>query len=312
MQSNKPTVSVIMNCLNGEKYLREAIDSVIEQTYTNWELIFWDNASTDSSSAILKSYDDKRIKYYRAEETVPLGLARNYAIEKASGEFLCILDADDKFLPQKLDIQLNFMLNNPKVVLAYSNLRFIVYKNGKQSIKENKKETYEGNVFPQLMTEPNFIYLSTIIINTNLSGDELYFNPEYQITEEYELFLRLSLIGEFGYLNDVLGLYRIHYDSTLRRPDNHIIYLSERFEILEKFSNEIKIYNIHDKKIREKLYISSVLRFLRDGEREKAKKLVANLLKFPSIKNVIFYLFVKTDLSFIYKYYYSVKHNNPF
>ena len=63
-----PLVSVVMNCYNGEKYLREAIDSVISQTYPNWELIFWDNLSVDGSSGIVKSYSDVRIKYYKASE----------------------------------------------------------------------------------------------------------------------------------------------------------------------------------------------------------------------------------------------------
>ena len=61
-----PLMSILMNCFNGEKYLREAIDSVTEQTYTNWELIFWDNQSTDNSASIVKSYNDPRIKYYYA------------------------------------------------------------------------------------------------------------------------------------------------------------------------------------------------------------------------------------------------------
>ena len=65
MERKNPLVSVIINCYNGEKYLREAIDSVIAQTYSNWEIIFWDNQSTDSSAEIVKSYNDDRIKYYR-------------------------------------------------------------------------------------------------------------------------------------------------------------------------------------------------------------------------------------------------------
>ena len=64
--STEPLVSIIINCFNGEKYLRNAIDSVIEQTYKNWEIIFWDNQSTDKSAEIFKSYKDKRFKYFCA------------------------------------------------------------------------------------------------------------------------------------------------------------------------------------------------------------------------------------------------------
>ena len=87
--SEKPLVSVIVNCFNGEKYLREALDSVITQTYKNWEIIFWDNQSTDKSAEIFKSYKDNRLKYYYASShSSILYEARNYALEKANGDFL--------------------------------------------------------------------------------------------------------------------------------------------------------------------------------------------------------------------------------
>ena len=79
--TEQPLVSVIMNCFNGEKYLREAIDSVQAQTYENWELIFWDNQSTDVSAGIVKSFDDPRIYYFYAPKHTHLYEARNYAIE---------------------------------------------------------------------------------------------------------------------------------------------------------------------------------------------------------------------------------------
>ena len=79
--SYQPLISVIMNCYNGAKFLEEAIDSIYSQTYSNWEIIFWDNASTDDSASIAKSYDD-RLKYHLALETTPLGEARDLALKK--------------------------------------------------------------------------------------------------------------------------------------------------------------------------------------------------------------------------------------
>src|SRR3989338_4134513 len=77
-----PLVSVIMNCRNGERYLREALDSVYAQSYTNWEIIFWDNASTDGSADIAKSCGPK-LRYFKSEQSFPLGKARNLAIAEA-------------------------------------------------------------------------------------------------------------------------------------------------------------------------------------------------------------------------------------
>ena len=88
------SVSIIMNCFNGEEFLVEAIDSVFNQTYTDWEIIFFDNASTDGSREIAKSYGSK-LKYFRINKTVPLGEARNKAITNASGKYLAFLDCDE-------------------------------------------------------------------------------------------------------------------------------------------------------------------------------------------------------------------------
>ena len=82
--SNPPLVSILMNCYNSEKWLKEAIDSVCAQTYQHWEIIFVDNCSTDSSATIAKSYDD-RVKYYRTKSTTPLGAARIWCLQFASG-----------------------------------------------------------------------------------------------------------------------------------------------------------------------------------------------------------------------------------
>ena len=106
-----PNISVIMNCFNGEKYLREAIDSIYAQTYPNWEIIFWDNASSDNSSRIANSYD-KKLKYYRSDKNTRLGEARVNALEKALGDYVAFLDVDDIFLPFMLEEQLNTFNNS--------------------------------------------------------------------------------------------------------------------------------------------------------------------------------------------------------
>ena len=84
---HQPLVSIIMNCYNGQAYLDEALKSVVNQTYKNWEIIFWDNCSTDNSSKIFKKFEDKRFKYFLSKKHTVLYEARNLAIEKISGDF---------------------------------------------------------------------------------------------------------------------------------------------------------------------------------------------------------------------------------
>ena len=101
-----PLVSVVMNCFNGEKYLRFSLKSVLNQTYQNIEIIFWDNLSSDDSAKIVKNLKDKRIKYYRGDKFVNLYEARNLAIKKAKGDFITFLDTDDWWKKDKIEKQL--------------------------------------------------------------------------------------------------------------------------------------------------------------------------------------------------------------
>ena len=101
--SEAPVVSVIMNCLNSSEHLQETLDSLAAQTFTDFEVIFWDNGSTDSSPQIARGHAGLagRLRYFRGEETVPLGAARNLAIARSRGRYVAFLDCDDLWRPEK-------------------------------------------------------------------------------------------------------------------------------------------------------------------------------------------------------------------
>ena len=102
-----PLVSVIVNCHNGEKFLKKCIKSILSQTYKKIEIIFWDNLSTDNSKAIIKSFHDNKIKYFKSKKFTSLYSARNSAIKKAKGEFIGFLDTDDWWSPSKIQKQIS-------------------------------------------------------------------------------------------------------------------------------------------------------------------------------------------------------------
>ena len=126
----EPLVSILMNCYNGEKYLQEAIDSVLAQTYTNWELIFWDNRSTDQSAEIFKSYNDTRLKYFLTPEHTDLGGGRARAFQYLTGEFIAILDTDDIWFPKKLEKQVP-LFEDPEIGFVISDTFFFNEKTEK-------------------------------------------------------------------------------------------------------------------------------------------------------------------------------------
>ena len=165
IESEKPLVSVIINCFNGEKYLREALDSVVTQTYKNWEIIFWDNQSTDKSAEIFKSYKDSRLKYYCASSHADiLYEARNYALKKTNGDFIAFLDVDDWWLPNKLEKQIP-LFSDPEVGVVYGNFYNFYEKQNKtkrilQYLKKTFSKSFSQNSFHRFKIHVIFYYLT--------------------------------------------------------------------------------------------------------------------------------------------------------
>jgi len=138
MKKNKPLVSIIINCFNGDQFLADCIKSIKKQTYKNYEVIFWDNRSTDKSSAIFKQTDDKRFKYYLAKKKTNLYKARNLALSKTKGEFIGFLDVDDLWMPNKLKKQILFF-KDKDIGVVYSKLWVLNEKTKKKKINYNSK-----------------------------------------------------------------------------------------------------------------------------------------------------------------------------
>ena len=230
-----PQVSVIMNCLDSEKYLRQAIDSVYAQTYRDWEIIFWDNGSKDNSAKIANSYD-KRLRYFRDENTVLLGEARNYAIKKASGKYIAFLDCDDMWLPDKLQKQIGVFDNNPGISLVYGNY-FWLYSNNTKRIALRGNQPV-GDAFEKLLYNYSIGLLTTMLTREVL--DALpggLFDKNLNLGEEYDVFMRITYNSKIAYLNEPLAVYRIHENMSSIRYRSK--YPEETKYVLEKL---IRLY----------------------------------------------------------------------
>ena len=143
-------ISVIINCLNGERYLKKCIKSVLSQTYQNLEIIFWDNQSNDKSASILKSFSDKRIKYYKSKLSTNLYSARNFAIKKAKGHFVSFLDVDDWWAKDKLTKQILLLKQNKNIKIIYSNL-YIYDQNKKKFSLAIRSKMKSGMIASDLL-----------------------------------------------------------------------------------------------------------------------------------------------------------------
>jgi glycosyltransferase involved in cell wall biosynthesis len=218
MEINKPLISVIMNCYNGEIFLEKALMSIFGQTYSNWELIFWDNQSTDKSFEILNKFKDPRIKYFYAPNKTKLYEARNFAIEKSVGEFICFLDVDDWWENIKLETQI-LLFNKSSIGVVYSNFYF--FNTLKNSIKLVNKigNLPFDNVEVQLL-KFNFIGLLTIMIKKEaLEGLYQIFDSRFHIIGDYDLMLRLSRKWNFNVCQKPLAYYRWHGENESIKND---------------------------------------------------------------------------------------------
>jgi len=238
---NDPLVSVIMNCYNGEIYLCEAVESVMAQTYQNWELIFWDNQSNDRSSEIIKSYNDSRIHYHYAKEFTTLGEARNLAISNSRGEFIAFLDADDLWLKNKLEEQLP-LFDDQKVGIVISDTIFFNENNKEKQLYLNKKPP-TGEVFRELLRR-SFISLETAIIR-RIAIEKLdhCFEPSFDVVEEYDFFIRLLYEWELAYVDEVLAKWRVHGDSWTWTRGN--LFPLERKLLIEKLNKLIPDFKLN-------------------------------------------------------------------
>lgn len=230
--SDLPLVSVVINCFNGEQYLAEALDSVFAQTYKSWEIIFWDNASTDKSAEIAKSYGD-RVRYFLAPKTTPLGEARNLALKKSTGDLIAILDSDDVWSPNRLTNQVEKFWNSDCAV-CYSSSQ-LISKDGKLLREEivNKKT---GFIFEGLLNQFD-ITVSTLLIKRDvLNKGGFEFDLEMVGSEEYNLFMRMAARHKFCIVNDCLAKIRVHAGSLTGRAISRWAY--EREYTLEKIKAE--------------------------------------------------------------------------
>ena len=221
--NEQPLVSIIMNCYNGETYLQESINSVLSQTYKNWELVFWDNKSQDKSAEIFKGYEDKRFKYFYANKHTTLYKARNLAIKESRGDFIAFLDTDDLWDENKLELQMCYF-NNLEVGVVYSNLW--IFKNNTEKKKlYTKKKLPSGKILDQLINNYNVGILTAVIRKTFYLKLIEKFDERFSIIGDSDLFMRLSKICLFEVVQKPLASYRLH--------DKNLSKLSKRKEIEE-------------------------------------------------------------------------------
>jgi len=222
-------ISIIMPVYNGEKFLTQSIDSILNSSFKNFELIVVNDGSTDSSESIVKSYKDKRIKIFYKENS-GIGESLNFGIEKSAFEIIARMDSDDIMLPDRLEKQLTFFKKNEIEVLGSN--AFIIDKDGKP-ITETKMPLNHSQIKKSLESFESPIIHPSVMIKKSAVISVNGYRPIHP--EDYDLWLRLLSNNRFANIEDKL----IH----LRKHDSNISIVKNVESMNTKYKSLGKYYN---------------------------------------------------------------------
>jgi glycosyltransferase involved in cell wall biosynthesis len=222
----KPLVSIIIPLFNGEKYIEETLKSALNQTYSEIEIIVVNDGSTDRGAEIVKRYPVTFIQ----QKNKGISGARNLGINAAKGDFIALLDQDDLFKPDKIELEVKFLNDHPEYCMVYTpEERFGSGELVNRISKHHVGRTVEGNLFIDLYRR-NYITPSSTLIRRSILDITGFFDESLAVCEEHDLFIRIAYNGMIGFIGQPLVEYRWHGENT-----------SSRLSRLMPF-NEFKIY----------------------------------------------------------------------
>jgi glycosyltransferase involved in cell wall biosynthesis len=205
---NMPEVSVIIATYNRGPLLEEALNSVLSQTYTDYEVIVVDDGSTDDTPQRLLKYGE-RLKVLSLEHTGKPSVARNAAAATASGNLLAFLDSDDIWMPTKLEQQVAFLHSNPSFVMCYCDATFLS-EDGRLLGRQSHRERLRSGWVLRYLLLGNFVPFSTVMVQKKVVEEVRGFEEWLTICEDWHLLLKISSKGEVGLLREPLCQIRVH------------------------------------------------------------------------------------------------------
>lgn len=287
-------VSVIIPAYNSEKYISDAINSVLSQTYQDHEVIVVNDGSKDNTERIIKPYL-KRITYLY-QDNKGSAEARNTGIKASKGEYIAFLDSDDVWSPEKLSLQVKFLNDHPDFDLVYGDYGTFG-ENG--VIDENfpltrKFPRPDGYIFQDLFLRP-LIFTSTVMLQKKVLEEVGLFDEQFVNGQDYDLWLRIASKHKIGYVPKVIAMYRQHQESAIHKRS----YPDKPWEIrviekaLEMFPEETK--KVPVSKLKERLarpYVTLAYKSFYEANYSASRKYFRKYLSLSpfSSRAIIYYL----------------------
>jgi len=227
-----PAITVLMCVYNGEPYLREAIDSVLGQSFGDFELLIVDDGSTDGSVLTVTGISDPRIRLLKNEKNLGLVESRNRGIANSSGKYVAILDCDDIATKERLAKQFAFMEANPAFGMIGSWIEII--DAGGRSTGEVMQYPAEPGQIPSFLLFGNYFAQSAVFIRKS-SLPEQWYRSEFPVAEDYDLWARMASVTRLWNLQEVLTSYRVHSPSATFR----------KAELMERCIRGVVLHQLH-------------------------------------------------------------------
>lgn len=287
---NTPLVSVITPAYNCEATIAETITSVLAQTFSDFELIIVDDGSTDSTAAIVHSFTDERIRYIHQINS-ERSIARNNGIENSNGKYIAFLDADDLWLPEKLQKQLPMLEKRPELGLVYSGLYYFDDQTGERLDYFQKFLNFQrGDISLALALGNDFIQSPTPIVPKHVFERVGTFDPDLPPVEDWDMWIRIAYHYPVDYIDEPLACYRVHANmTTWKNPTpslyrSHLLLLDKTETLLSKtYPNLEKAFRLRRARVH---YNNCVAMFrdrqLEDGYSSLVKSLQLNPLSIKS------------------------------
>ncbi len=199
-------VTVVMSVYNGERYLRQAIDSILSQTYQNFEFVIIDDGSNDNSAASIKSYTDSRISFIQNKNNIGLANSLNHGLALAGGNYIARMDADDVSLPGRLEKQVLFLDTHPSVGICGTWVETI----GEPAGHIWSYPTDDAAIRSLMLFESALSHPAAMLRRAAFESANLQYNPDYQRAQDYELWVRAANHTVLANLAEVLLYHRLH------------------------------------------------------------------------------------------------------
>lgn len=214
-------VSILMPIFNGEKYLRQAIESVISQSYPSWELVVVDDGSTDRTAEIVQGFNDSRIRYVY-QKNQGQAAALNTCLEHAQGDYITTLDADDWMPDTSLQDRVLLLIEHPEYDAVYGN-GYYCTEAGRpfQRFSDHRPANFVGDLYDILLVSPFFGTGAPVMIRrSRIELDQLRYDESIVWCQDVDFYIRLAEKAKFGYVESISVMYRLHDSNmTVQMPE---------------------------------------------------------------------------------------------